>query len=109
MDRKWIQCLIALGAIAVLAYAIYDNSGDNHQAEEPSLVGLNAFNDWLLCNGFFHSSHCVPGQQQVYLPMRYPSVTGGNISCLIHRGYDRLLVPTFRDSIWTTPPAEMEW
>lgn len=49
----------------------------------------------------------VPGQQYTDTCHRYPTVTGTNISTLIHHGYSPLMVPSSRDYEWMTePPSE---
>jgi hypothetical protein len=57
---------------------------------------------------YFHPNHCVPGQDQIFTPHRYPSISGGNITALIHRGFDpmRRLAP--QDSDWMIKPPSNE-
>ena len=106
MDKRYI----AVGAVTIvvlgLAYVIYSNSGDNHMGIEPALVGL----DGQAEDAPFHPSNVVPGQQQIYLPHRYPGISGANISCVIHNGFDSLRVPARQDTKWIEgSPAEVQW
>lgn len=48
-----------------------------------------------------------PNQQFTDTKHRYPTVTGTNISTLIHHGYSPLMVPSERDYAWMVdPPSE---
>jgi hypothetical protein len=52
-------------------------------------------------------NHIVP---VVNLPHRYPNVSGGNITCLIHHGLSPLKMSKGMDQKWITrPPAEVMW
>jgi len=46
----------------------------------------------------------------VNLPHRYPNVSGGNITAIIHRGWSPLRMSKGMDQRWITkPPAEAMW
>jgi hypothetical protein len=46
----------------------------------------------------------------VKMPHRYPNVSGGNITCLIHHGLSPLRMSKGMDQRWITrPPAEVMW
>jgi hypothetical protein len=46
----------------------------------------------------------------VNLPHRYPNVSGGNITCLIHHGLSPLRMSKGMDQKWITrPPSEVMW
>jgi hypothetical protein len=46
----------------------------------------------------------------VNLPHRYPTVPGGNVTCLIHHGLSPLRMSKGMDQKWITrPPAEVMW
>lgn len=48
-----------------------------------------------------------PNQQFTDTKHRYPTLTGTNISTLIHHGYDPMLCPSKRDYDWiVNPPSE---
>lgn len=59
---------------------------------------------------YFAPAYCVPGQTQIFTAHRYPAVSGGNISALIHQGMSALRRPAPQDDDWRTrPPAEVMW
>lgn len=111
MVDKRLMCLgAAFIAIGVLCYAIYDTSGDNYAPVETPLVSMAAQVDELIVDGLFHPMLAVPGQQQIMLPHRYPNVSGGNISSLIHHGMSQLCKPAPQDTAWIErPPGEVAW
>lgn len=48
-------------------------------------------------------------QGNVHTPHRYPAHSGGNISLLIHKGWDALMLPAGKDAAWyNCPPSEQE-
>lgn len=58
------------------------------------------------------SGHVNPGDCDYghYVRHRYPTISGTNISTLIHKGYSPLMVPSTRDYDWITcPPADAEF
>lgn len=74
-------------------------------------IGPNGFTDETRLLHFFHPESPLPlrpqGQSYVSLKHRYPTVSGTNISTLIHRGYSPMMVPTPRDYDWlVNPPTE---
>lgn len=71
-------------------------------------VSLNAQLDRLTETGFFHPHDAIDGQGLTFSPLRYPNVTGGNISTLIHQGMSALNQPSPQDNDWRIrPPAEV--
>lgn len=61
-------------------------------------------------NHYFHPAYCVPGQTQIFTPHKYPNISGGNISTLIHQGMDALRRPAPQDDDWRVrPPGEEMW
>lgn len=111
--------LLAVGVAfsALLAYIAYDRS-DTGQARFESSTGITTgFNvidtaiDALdTGDHYFHPAHSVPGQTQIFTPHRYPTVSGGNISTLIHQGMSALNRPAPQDDDWRIrPPAEVMW
>lgn len=81
----------------------------------PNMLGIgpNGFTDETRLLHFFHPDHHLvndTGIEYVNLKHRYPTVTGTNISTLIHRGYSPLMVPSQRDYDWLVdPPADSEF
>lgn len=61
--------------------------------------------------GMSDEEYVKPGNSRVpviYMPHRYPNVSGGNISALIHHGMSPLRKHAPRDSKWIEcPPAEV--
>jgi len=46
----------------------------------------------------------------VYTPHRFPRVTGGEITAVIHRGFSAMRVPCAADVQWMiAPPSEVMW
>lgn len=104
------MCLgAAILAIAVLAWAIYDTSGDNYKSIETPLVSMNAQLDSMSVLSLFHPDLAVPGQQQVYARHRYPSVSGGNISTVIHQGWAAMSKQPQDPAWFNCPPGEATW
>lgn len=50
-----------------------------------------------------------PNQQFTDCKHRYPTLTGSNISTLIHHGYSALMVPSPRDYDWMVNPPSDEF
>lgn len=50
-----------------------------------------------------------PNQQFTDCRHRYPTITGTNISTLIHHGYSPLMVPSPRDYDWIVDPPSDEY
>lgn len=60
---------------------------------------------------FFHPNYGMrlnpPDQQYTDTAHRYPTVSGTNISTLIHHGYSPLMCPADQDTAWmVNPPSE---
>jgi hypothetical protein len=117
LDNK--EYAIILVGVAFIVLACYvardrtDNTGQpRYQTESPVMASMSVA--MLGIDGldtgdhYFHPAHCVPGQTQIYTAHKYPAVTGGNISTLIHHGMDRLSKPAPQDDDWLKrPPAEV--
>jgi hypothetical protein len=85
-----------------------------------SALGINADGGFTTETKLLHFFNPDPGfpvhlplADRTYLknlPHRYPTVSGTNISTLIHRGYSPLMVPAKRDYAWlVNPPSEAEF
>lgn len=49
-------------------------------------------------------------RKNVTLPHRYPTVSGQNISTVIHHGFDSMMRPAPTDADWMVyPPTGVEW
>lgn len=117
LSEKDIALLaVGVAVVVVLIYIAHNESNDKGQPRYENTVVTAGMNAMLpidrLDTGdhYFHPNYCVPGQTQIFLPHRYPSVSGGNISTLIHHGMDRLARRAPQDSDWIErPPAEVMW
>lgn len=111
--------LLTVGAafIIVLGYIAYDKSDTGqprYQSSTGIATGFNVIDTAIsqLDTGdhYFHPAYCVPGQTQIFTAHRYPTVSGGGISTLIHQGMDALSVPAPQDDDWRIrPPGEVMW
>jgi hypothetical protein len=111
---------IAIGAIAVfvLSYCAHQNSDDGGKGQpryDGELAGAGLFGAMVIDaldtgDHYFHPASCIPGQQQVFTPHRYPTISGGNITALIHQGMDAMRRQAPQDSDWIErPPGEEMW
>jgi hypothetical protein len=104
------MCLgAALIAIAVLGWSIYDTGGDNYSSIETPLVSFDAQLDNFSVLGLFHPNNAVAGQGMMFARHRYPAVSGGNISTVIHQGYDALRKQPNDPGWFNCPPSESAW
>jgi hypothetical protein len=73
-------------------------------------IDTNLNSSLLLPDGFehyFHPGMACKDQKLVYTPHRYPVSCGGQITTLIHRGFDAMRKPAPQDSDWMfQPPSE---
>jgi hypothetical protein len=105
---------IAVGAaFAMLVfYVAYVNAGGGKQPRyEESNPNLGYVIDHLDTGShYFHPNYCVPGQKVVFLPQRYPTTGGPNLTALIHHGMDAMRKPAPQDDDWREDaPSEMAW
>lgn len=119
MDNKHLALGgIGAGIVVIVLYLAMQSTGD-------SLVGVpsvqteaqfNAYGTDLMGTGtpldmspsihFYDEGWNCPNQQMVPSRHRYPVVSGGNISTVIHRGMASLINGS-PDNAWrTTPPSE---
>jgi hypothetical protein len=115
-ERDWGLILAGAGFIVLLVMLAHSrtNTGQPRYQQESAAMASMAVT-MLGIDGldtgdhYFHPAHCVPGQTQIFTQHKYPVVSGGNISTLIHRGgFDRLAKPAPQDDDWLKrPPAEV--
>ena len=122
MDNKKLPLLIlGAGAVLVMLYLANDSASDNltgvPKVETEAQFGGLAADVGLRDNAgtmldtqtdthFYVPGYNCPGQSTILTRHRYPLVCGGNISTIIHRGFD-----AFRqgspDNEWRVqPPSE---
>jgi len=116
LDHKQLGLILVGAAFAgLLFYVAYDQSDKGqarYQSPKGFAVGLGFVAIDALDTGdhYFHPAYCVPGQTQIFTAHKYPEVSGGEISTLIHQGMDALRRPAPQDDDWRTmPPAEVMW
>jgi hypothetical protein len=99
-----------IGLLVLMARQRTDNTGQPRYQDDASLASLSPMAIDALDTGahYFHPNFCVPGQTQIWTQHRYPAVSGGNVSTLIHHGMSALRRPAPQDSDWIErPPAEV--
>lgn len=118
LDNKDAGLILAGAAfVFLLAYIAYDKSDTGQARFQNATFATAAFNvvDKTLNeldtgDHFFHPAYCVPGQTQIYTQHKYPAVSGGSLSTLMHHGMDSLKVPAPQDNDWIIrPPGEVMW
>lgn len=122
MDKNKVAlCVLGAGAVLIVLYLAQQSSGDSLmgvpavQSEEQfgglaadigSRENPNTMLDMSPDIHFYTPGYNCPGQSTVLTRHRYPLVAGGNISTLIHRGFDAFLLGS-PDNDWRTqPPSE---
>jgi len=105
MNVKDICYLVVGGAVlALVVYVVMCETGVTAPKSEAVMAWNSPLED--VPYSYFGSSHTLPGQQQVYLPHRYPDLSGTNISTLIHYGLSAMNTP-HGDVAWMfKPPTE---
>lgn len=105
------MAILAGGAAVVVLYAAYSAVDRKRMPrQEIATVSFNAALDPCTEEEFFRPHHATENQQLQYTPHRYPNVTGGNISTVIHYGFSQLRRPAPQDAKWITrPPAEVQF
>jgi hypothetical protein len=104
--------VVGVAAAALMGYFAYLqlNVEDQTYPDVEIAVG-GGFNHPILPN--VNTEYSTPENslcQVVTLPHRYPQVSGGNITALIHHGWSPLRMSKGMDSRWITrPPAEVMW
>lgn len=112
VDSKTLGYLaVGLSTAVLLGYIGYNvNQSGMQPPKEFADASLNEQLDFLTQDNFFHPHDCVNDQNMVFTRHRYPNVSGGNISTLIHHGMSALNKPAPQDSGWMErPPGEVMW
>lgn len=113
------ECII-IGAggvlVAVLWYLAYQQTEPGNTQPryegEAAMAGLSGitmvFEHLNTGDHYFHPGYCVGGQTQVFTPHRYPNVSGGNVTALIHQGFDAMRFTAPQDGDWMQQPPGSE-
>jgi hypothetical protein len=128
LSNRDVGLMCVGGALTfALAYYARSNTGDvlkpqeqgenqftgiAHGPNKPNLLGERASNNAIDCDPKHHFYH--PGydpeptaQKLITLPIRYPFVSGGNISTVMHHGWS-VFQKGSPDNPWrTNPPSEV--
>jgi hypothetical protein len=101
--------IIILGALGVAAFSVSANA--DYPAPAKQAAGdadLDPFEPHTLDG---HPGHvCKPHHAgYTYTPHRYPRMTGGEITAIIHRGFSPMRIPANTpDATWiSSPPSEV--
>lgn len=111
--------MLAVGAAVVAVIALYAHlsvddggKGQPRYEGEAALAGIGGAVITALDTGdhYFHPNHCIPGQTQIFTAHRYPAISGGNITALIHNGFDAMRRRAPQDADWIEqPPGNVMW
>jgi hypothetical protein len=107
---------LAIGVIAAgtLVYVAYDKdeTAQPRYDSEAVMTGFDAvmtvFDHLNTGDHYFHPGYVTEGQQQIFTPHRYPAVSGGNITALIHQGFSGMSQPAPQDADWFEEPPGRE-
>lgn len=115
LSQQEVGLIAAGGAFALLvAWIAWSTNGRGAipRYDTPSTTVSLAYAPELDTGShYFHPNYChSENQQQIWMPHKYPRVSGGNLSTLIHRGMDALKEPSPYDNSWRVqPPGEVMW
>lgn len=113
-----VACLLAaVAGVAVLVYFAHlatEDNGKNQPRYEGRLGTAGLFNVIVdsmdTGDHYFHPNMCHLGQTQIFLPHRYPQISGGNITALIHKGFEPMRRKAPQDADWIEhPPGTEMW
>jgi hypothetical protein len=111
--NEGILLFAGVAVVGILWYLAYDKVENKVAPKQEVMVsgGFSAALDKCTVDEFFTPGHLGSENIQLqFTPHRYPNVTGGNISTLIHLGMSQLRLPAPQDDKWITrPPAEIQW
>lgn len=115
-SRELILLTVAIiggGVFAYLGYQKTDVSDQQPRYEgEAVTAGLagafKVFDHLNTGDHYFHPGYCTDGQSLGFTPHRYPAVSGGNITALVHQGFDAMMRPAPQDADWFSQPPGSE-
>jgi hypothetical protein len=111
-QNEWGLLLVGGAILGVFVYLAYDNVENKTmpRQEVASVGGFSAALDACTEQEFFRPHLLTENQQLQFTPHRYPNVTGGGFSTIIHYGMSQLRLPAPQDRMWIErPPAEVQW
>jgi hypothetical protein len=113
MTRTQIICGALVLVVAYLLYTQVEGGPDGFGRPQKQASGDADVDPWVNTPDGRHHL-CRPHEHHsgyVYTPHRYPRVTGGEISAVIHRGFSPMRVPAATpDADWiVSPPSEAQW
>jgi hypothetical protein len=105
--------IVALGIFVYLGYRQSDDANTQPRYEgEAATAGLSGvfqvFEHLNTGDHYFHPGYCTDGQSVRFTPHRYPAISGGNITALIHQGFDAMKYTAPQDSDWMQQPPGSE-
>lgn len=122
MDKSKIPLLVlGTGVVLIVLYLAQQSSGDSltgyPPVESESQFGGLGLDTTSMTNPgtpldldtslhFFSPGYACPGQNLTLTRHRYPLVPGGNISTLIHRGFDAFRLGSPDNGWRVQPPSE---
>lgn len=112
--RDLIFTGVGIVTASILVYFAYqkEETAQPRYEGEAVMTGMDAimtvFDHLNTGDHYFHPGYVVDGQQQVFTPHRYPTVSGGNITALIHQGFSAMSQPAPQDDDWLIEPPGRE-
>lgn len=102
--------IVGSATFAYMANNRVDTQGKGQPRYEGQAGGSLIIDHLDTGDHYFHPNMCYPGQDQIFTPHRYPKVSGGNITTLIHQGFDAMRRQAPQDADWIEqPPADVMW
>jgi hypothetical protein len=110
-----IICGVALLAVLYIANESTDTESDGIEAKSGMDLGSLNVGGFVTMldtspeiHGWSPGYDPDPSSQDVVKPrLRYPTITGANVSCVIHRGFDAMRFPGIDGEWATAPPSEV--
>jgi hypothetical protein len=105
--------IVALGVLGVVAFNFDASANADFPAPAKQAVGDADLDPFEPHTADGHPGHvCKPYHGgYTYTPHRYPRMTGGEITAIIHRGFSPMRVPSNApDANWiVSPPSEVSF
>lgn len=116
-EKDLILAVFGSLVVSLFSYLAYQRSNDTAQPRyegEAATAGLSGiltvFEHLNTGDHYFHPGYCAQGQGVTLTAHRYPTVSGGNITALIHNGISAMSRPAPQDNDWLeSPPSNEAW